>query len=333
MLDLIAERPELFLGSRLKRLAERMQGEVVKLAERAGLSIQPSQYPLLATLDVQGPQTIGALVTSLGISQPAVTRTVAKLVSMDLVKVKRLGRDQRHKTVALTPAGEAAMTRSKLMVWPQVEAAVCDLLTGLPGKFLPDLGAIEARLTEQPLATRVPSTRGLIIRDYDDALAADFRAINLEWIEAMYTVEATDLDVLDHPRERIIDRGGAILFAEVPGVGIVGTCALQRTGEHQYELTKMGVLPAARGTGAGGVLLDAVIDRASKMGAERLYLLSNRKSAAGIHLYEKHGFIHDEEIMAEFGARYARCDVAMSWREGAIARTGWSRPSSAMTQR
>ena len=304
MLDLIAERQELFLGSRLKRLAERMQGEMVKLAERDGLNIQPSQYPLLATLDRLGPQTIGALVASLGLSQPAVTRTVAKLVAMGLVEVRRLGRDQRHKTVALTLAGEGAMARSKLTVWP----------AGLPGGLLPDLAAIEARLAERPLADRVPRTRGLIIHDYDDGLAADFRAINLEWIEAMYTVEATDLDVLDHPRERIIDCGGAILFVEVPGVGIVGTCALQKTGERQYELTKMGVLPAARGTGAGGILLDAVIDRARRSGAERLYLLSNRKAAAGVHLYEKHGFVHDEEIMAEFGARYARCDVAMSWR-------------------
>ena len=320
MLDIVAEREQLFLGSRLKRLAERMQGDVVRLAERAGLSIQPSQYPLLATLDRLGPQTIGALVASLGLSQPAVTRTVAKLVAMNLVEVGRLGRDQRHKTVALTSAGEAAIARSKLTVWPRVEAAVRDLLTDLPGGLLRDLGAIEARLAERSLAQRVPGTLGLVIHDYHDAFAADFRAINLEWIEAMYTVEATDLDILDHPRKRVIDRGGAILFVEVPGLGIVGTCALQKTGEQQYELTKMGVLPGARGTGAGGVLLDAVIDRARTMRAERLYLLSNRKSAAGIHLYEKHGFVHDEEIMAEFGARYARCDVAMRWRGDRVDR-------------
>lgn len=314
MLDLIAEQEQLFLGSRLRRLAERMQGDVVKLAERAGLDIQPSQYPLLATLDRLGPQTIGALVASLGLSQPAVTRTVAKLVSMELVEVKRLGRDQRHKTVALTAAGEAAILRSKMTVWPQVEAAVRDLLADLPGGLFRDLGSIEARLAERPLAARVPSTLGFVIHDYDDTYAADFRAINMEWIEAMYTVEATDRDVLDHPRERIIDQGGAILFVEIPGFGIVGTCALQKTGQRQYELTKMGVLATARGSGAGGVLLDAVIDRARRMGADRLYLLSNRKSAAGIHLYEKHGFVHDAEIMAEFGARYARCDVAMRWR-------------------
>lgn len=314
MLDLIAEQEHLFLGSRLKRLAERMQGDVVRLAERAGLTIQPSQYPLLATLDRLGPQTIGALATSLGLSQPAVTRTIAKLVAMELVDVTRRGRDQRRKTVALTAAGEAAIARSKLTVWPQVEAAVRDLLADLPGGLLRDITSVESRLAERPLDARVPADRGLAIHDFTDALAADFRAINIEWIEAMYTVEATDRDVLDHPRERIIDKGGAILFVEAPGLGIVGTCALQKTGKDQYELTKMGVLAKARGLGVGGVLLDAVISRARQMGAARLYLLSNRKSAAGIYLYEKHGFVHDDGIMAEFGARYARCDVAMLWR-------------------
>jgi ribosomal protein S18 acetylase RimI-like enzyme len=50
------------------------------------------------------------------------------------------------------------------------------------------------------------------------------------------------------------------------------------------------------------------------MGAEVLYLLSNRKSAAAIHLYEKLGFVHDAEIMSEYGTRYERCDVAMRYR-------------------
>lgn len=313
-IDLIAKRDHLFLGSRLKRLAERMQGDVVRLAERAGLAIQPSQYPLLATLDLLGPQMIGALVASLGISQPAVTRIVAKLAAMDLVQVDRRGRDQRRKTVALTAAGQAAIDRSKLTVRPQVEAAVRDLLAGVPGDLLRDLTMVETRLAERSLDARVPAGRGLVIHDYTDDLANDFRTINSEWLEAMYAVEPTDRDVLDHPRERIVDRGGAILFVEAPGLGIVGTCALQKTGERQYELTKMGVLAKARGLGVGGVLLDAVIARAQAMGADRLYLLSNRKSAAGINLYEKHGFVHDAGIMAEFGARYARCDVAMLWR-------------------
>jgi N-acetylglutamate synthase-like GNAT family acetyltransferase len=97
---------------------------------------------------------------------------------------------------------------------------------------------------------------------------------------------------------------------------VVGTCALRKTGARQYELTKMGVLESARGRKAGEFLLKAIIARAERLGAERLYLLSNRKSAAAVHLYEKLGFRHDEGIMREFGARYERCNVAMLYQPG-----------------
>lgn len=151
----------------------------------------------------------------------------------------------------------------------------------------------------------------LRIHPFSDDLAQAFHDINVEWIGAMYRIEQTDRDVLENPRARIIDAGGDILFVEAEGLGIVGACALQKTGPRQFELTKMGVLEAARGRKAGEFLLRAIIARAREMGAERLYLLSNAKSEAAVHLYEKLGFVHDAGIMAEFGARYARCNVAM----------------------
>jgi len=313
--DVVKERGQLFLASRLKRLAERMQGEVVKVAQREGLAIQPSQYPLLATLDRYGPQTIGDLTLAMEQSQPTITRCVARLAEMGLVQATRAHRDQRHKTISLTPVGEAALVTSKALVWPRIEAAVAALTQDLSGSLLDQIGAIEAALAQCPLDRRAlaQAEAGLSIREYSDALAGAFRDINAQWISAMYALEQADLDVLDNPREKIIDPGGAILFVEAPGLGIVGACALQRTGERRFELTKMGVLESARGRKAGEFLLKAVIARAHALGADLLYLLSNKKSAAAIHLYEKLGFAHDAEIMRAYGARYARCDVAMRY--------------------
>ena len=74
---------------------------------------------------------------------------------------------------------------------------------------------------------------GLTIHAYSDALAPAFHDINAQWIGAMYRLEQTDRDVLEHPRARIVDPGGDILFVEAAGRGIVGTCALQKTGEEQ----------------------------------------------------------------------------------------------------
>ncbi len=314
--DVLNERGHLFLGSRLKRLAERMQGDVVVVAERAGLAIQPGQYPLLATLDRYGPHTVGELTQALALSQPSVTRSVAGLAEMGLVAVSRVHRDQRQKTVSLTEAGMAAVEKSKLMVWPRIEAAVARMTDGLSGSLLDQIAALEGKLAEKPLHERALAAAGagLSIREFSDDLAHAFRDINAEWIGAMYRIEPTDQDVLDNPRARIVDPGGAILFVEAEGVGIVGTCALQKTGERSFELTKMGVRASARGCKAGEFLLHAVIARAMHMDADPLYLLSNRKSAAAIHLYEKLGFMHDDDIMNAYGARYARCDVAMRYR-------------------
>ena len=157
----------------------------------------------------------------------------------------------------------------------------------------------------------------MTIREFSDDLAQAFHDINAEWITAMFTLEATDREVLEDPRARIIDGGGAILFVEAEGRGIVGTCALQKTGQKigdtSFELTKMGVSEAARGLKAGEFLLAAMIARAREMGADPLYLLTNAKCEAAIHLYEKLGFQHDAAIMAQYGARYARCDVAMRY--------------------
>jgi len=316
--DVLKEQGHLFLGSRLRRLAERMQGDVARVVERAGLPIQPSQYPLLATLDRYGPRTIGELTQAMGLSQPTVTRAVSKLVDIGLVEVSRLRIDQRHKTISLTPAGAEAMARSKLMVWPRVEAAVVEITRDLAGSLLEQISALEERLDERPLNERALSAgeAGLRIVDYCDDLAGAFRDINTQWIASMYRLEQADRDVLDNPRARIVDPGGAILFVEAEGLGVVGACALRKTGEGRFELTKMGVLEAARGRKAGEYLLKAVIDRAEALGADVLYLLSNKKSAAAIHLYEKLGFVHDAQIMAEYGARYERCDVAMRYRPG-----------------
>ncbi len=157
------------------------------------------------------------------------------------------------------------------------------------------------------------STNRIMIREFSDDLAQAFHDINAEWISAMFTLESTDREVLESPRARIIDGGGAILFVEAEGRGVVGTCALQKTGETSFELTKMGVTEAARGLKAGEFLLAAMIARAREMGADPLYLLTNAKCEAAIHLYEKLGFQHDAGIMAQYGARYARCDVAMRY--------------------
>ncbi len=153
----------------------------------------------------------------------------------------------------------------------------------------------------------------LKIVEFRDDLAPLFHDINAEWINGMFEMEEVDRHVLEHPRETIIDKGGAILFVDVEGRGIVGAGALKWSGPGQLELTKMGVRSDLRGLKAGEFLLQALIERAATMAPDRLYLLTNKQCEAAIHLYAKCGFEDDAELLAKARHHYARCDVAMTY--------------------
>jgi ribosomal protein S18 acetylase RimI-like enzyme/DNA-binding MarR family transcriptional regulator len=310
--DVIADLGELFLGSRLKRLAERMQGGASRFVGEMGLKVQPTHMGLLAALD-RAPMTVGQLVEAVGTSQPGVTRGAGQLMRMGLIETVK-SKDQRQKTLRLTRKGEATMMRIKLQIWPRLDQAVKSITDNLSGGFLDQIAAMERALAAKPLELRAAQIPALRIRDYSPALQHYFYDINAEWISAMFKMEAVDREVIENPQSHILDGGGAILFVEAPGLGIIGTCAIRRTGPQSAELTKMGVRAAARGLKAGEFLLAAAIERARNMKIDDFYLLTNSKCESAIHLYEKLGFAHDAEIKAKYGARYKRCDVAMRYR-------------------
>jgi len=311
--DVVADLGEAFLGSRLKRLAERMQGGATRFVNSLGLNVQPTHMGLLAALD-RSPMTVGQLVEAVGTSQPGVTRGVGQLISMGLVESESLT-DRRQRALRLSAEGNALMSRVKLEVWPQLEQAVKTITSGLTGSFLEQVTAIESALIEKPLELRAAAVSAkLRLREYSPELQRAFYDINAEWISDMFRLEQADREVLEDPQTHILDPGGAILFVESPDLGVIGTCALRKTGPGSAELTKMGVRSESRGLKAGEFLLAATIARAKQMGIADLYLLTNSKCAAAIHLYEKLGFEHDVDVMAEHAARYERCDVAMRYR-------------------
>jgi DNA-binding MarR family transcriptional regulator/ribosomal protein S18 acetylase RimI-like enzyme len=317
--DTLAELGATFLGSRMKRLADRLQTDAAAILQALDLPIQPAQQQFLAVLRREGPQTVGAIAQHLRISQPTATRALQTLVEQELIAVSREGRDQRHKTLTLSPAGQALMERLERELWPRVEAAAVALCGGRHAALLEAIAAVEAECDRRSLFDRVIGppvpAPAITVRDFSDELAEAFYRINAEWIGEMFTLEDNDIALLSHPRQRIVEPGGAVLFAQTPDLGVVGTCAIMRMQDGWFELTKMGVAKTARGRKVGEFLLAAALERARAMGvADRLYLLTNRKCAAAIHLYEKLGFQHDAEILRTFGGRYERCDVAMSFR-------------------
>jgi len=103
--------------------------------------------------------------------------------------------------------------------------------------------------------------------------------------------------------------GHTFLMAEYNGE-VAGFAAYNQLAPSVFKLQKLYVLPMAQKTGAGKILLNEVIERIKKEGAQKLQLNVNRNNKA-IGFYEKMGFIILKEDDINIGENYFMNDYVM----------------------
>jgi DNA-binding MarR family transcriptional regulator len=157
--DIVRQLGYLTLGTRLKRIGERIQADTQRILEANEVEIPVAQFPFLAAIDRLGPQTIGDLARAVGVTQPGATRTVLQLEDAGLVQETPSVDDQRRKVVRLTMQGRRLVRVGKRTVWPTIERAVRDLCHELNGPLLEQLAMMEDGLVEVPLLRRAKGRR------------------------------------------------------------------------------------------------------------------------------------------------------------------------------
>jgi putative acetyltransferase len=120
----------------------------------------------------------------------------------------------------------------------------------------------------------------------DDASRALIQALNAELSE-LYPEPGANHFELDP--EEVTGGRGAFLVVHRDGVP-VGCGALRVLDAERAELKRMYVAPAARGTGLGRRLVDALEAEARALGVRRLVLETGIRQTAAIALYEATGF-------------------------------------------
>ena len=145
------------------------------------------------------------------------------------------------------------------------------------------------------------------IIEYRDEYAEDFRQLNLEWLENYNLTESHDLEIINHPKETILDRGGCLYLAQTEDGKIIGTAGLANEGNGIYELVKMTVAPEFRGKGISRMLMDKCLEKAKELNARKIFLYSNSQLTTAISLYKKYGFEHIDAT----GSPLVTADVKM----------------------
>ena len=295
--DVTREREHLFLGTRLKRLAEQMQGDVTQLAQQAGIPVQPGQYPLLATIEANGPQTVSALARALGMSQPAATKAVERLRRTGLVAAGADPRDGRQRPVALTTAGRDVLERSRREIWPLVEAAVRETVDDLAGPLLEQIATIEARLAERPLSRRAADAAVRLVpadpADLPEVAALmnrAYRGPDAGWTnEAGYldgdrtSVAMLAADLAGNPAARLM------LWRRGDG-SLRGCVWLEPEAEGRWYLGSLTVDPGAQNAGHGRQLLAAAEDWIRARGGRSVRMTVVNVRDTLIAWYERRGY-------------------------------------------
>jgi GNAT superfamily N-acetyltransferase len=117
-----------------------------------------------------------------------------------------------------------------------------------------------------------------------------FEKFNRQWIEEYFWMEPIDFEVLQHPDEYIISKGGKILVATY-NKEIAGTVALKFVDPKTYEFTKMAVDSKFRGLKVGQALGEEAIAKAKSLGATKIILYSHTVLVPAVTLYKKLGFV------------------------------------------
>lgn len=311
-MDFYQQVGKLALGSRLRRLSDRLTEDAVNIYELYDVSLDPKWFPVFYVLSRQAEASITEIAQMIGHSHPSVSQIVKEMKKKGIAITGKHRQDARVSVVRLSDTGKALIPKLEKQC-EDVEQAAKAMLQEIPDDLWRAIASLEFQLSERSFFQRVQAVRKqqeqhlVEIIDYAPGFRDDFKRLNYEWIEQYFQIEDADRQALEHPDEKILDPGGHIYMACYRGE-VVGTCALIRLDNVTYELAKMAVTEGARGKGVGWLLGQAAIAKARELGAQQLYLESNTALQPAIRLYQKLGF---QQVVGK-PSPYARCNIQMT---------------------
>jgi DNA-binding MarR family transcriptional regulator len=313
VMDFFSITGKMAIGSRLRRLSERLTNESAEVYATYGHDFQPKWFPVFYTLSSEGEKSITQIATFIGQSHPSVSKIVSELVKKGLVEEVVSGNDRRRNLVRLSTKGreeatqmtnqfedvgravESIMAESNYDIWKAIEE----------WEYLLGQKSLQQRTIEMRKARE---SKKVSIVEYTPQYQQAFHDLNEAWIQRYFKMEPTDYKSLDDPEGYILNKGGYILVALYEGEP-VGVCALIKMNDpvYDFELAKMAVAPKAQGKNIGFLLGLAVMEKARQVGATNLYLESNTILSNAINLYHKLGFTK----VTGRPTPYERCNIQM----------------------
>lgn len=143
--------------------------------------------------------------------------------------------------------------------------------------------------------------------NFEPELKDSFIKMNKAWIERMFWIEEEDIRIFNMTDE-LVRNGAEIIFAMSDDNRPLSSAMLMPFPDGSIELAKFGIVDEALGKGVGQYLIKEILDYL-KTKTKRVFIVSNTKCEAAIHIYKKFGFLeYEDEIMKK---SFERCDILL----------------------
>jgi len=276
----------LMLGSRLKRLGERLIGDVGRLYRREGLPFEPSWFPLFFLLQEAEAVTVTDVARGLGVTDSGASQLVRSVQQQGFVEVRQSAGDRRVKQLRLTEAGRELLEAVQ-PVWSALRESLVELFgdDAALGRLAATLDALEDRLAAHLERQRVASEVSL--RAPRPEQHERWRRLVLDWLVAPPGRDALPPELVDGAARG--PEGGHLLAAwrEDEPLGCVATRAV---GEGRHELVFLGAHRARGGLELERRLLDGAIDALRDDGVRALLAPARPDDGARLRLLRERGF-------------------------------------------
>lgn len=151
--DYVAAAGGAALGARLRRLSATIDADAIRVYAKHGVPFEQRWFGIMNQLVRNGPMTVGALASALGISHPSVSETRRSLEAAGHVRAIADPADARRRLLELTDQGHA-LAHSLNHLW-QTFDRVAMQLDEEAGHVAKALDRLEKALAHRSLERRI----------------------------------------------------------------------------------------------------------------------------------------------------------------------------------
>jgi DNA-binding MarR family transcriptional regulator len=298
-MDLISDLGALALGSRLKRLSDRMMKSVSEIYRNSGVDFESKWFPLFYLLSKEGEKGIMEIAEILKISHPGVIQLAKEMEKAGWIVSEKSGKDARKRHLKLTEKAWKTLPQLEEM-WVSFRENNAKIIRASQQNILLALEELEHFLDNHDFKKQYYETfnemkeNQIKIRLFEEKYQQQVEDMVLSIQNGEFNLGLTAQRQPDlHDLKAFYnDKGNWLWVALNSKDEVVGTIGLERLNDKQSVLRKMFITKEYRGKALGLAqkLLEILLQEAKHQEFKEILLDTPLVTHAAHRFYERNGF-------------------------------------------